>query len=111
MNQRERPSKQGTEVLATLGRQGPAMFVSDLSTVLPELRGQLETLLAELESRGAVLVRDHYCPDPHLEGEDLRIVGLVSAPEGVDGVARCVEMLEATWASWLASYLADHRCS
>jgi hypothetical protein len=111
MNERELPQNPGIEIIATLRGRGPAMFVSDLSTLVSQRRDQIETVLAQLESQGAVLVRDHYCPDPHLEGEDLRVVGLIDAPDGVDGVARCVETLEETWSAWLASYLAEHRCS
>ncbi len=87
------------------------MFVSDLALRLSAEPTELDAVLGELEAQGAVLMREFYWPDPHLQGEDLRIVGLIDAPDGIDGIGRCVQSLEATWSAWLASFLAEHRCS
>ena len=42
----------------------------------------VEQGLSELEREGAVLVREHYCADPHLEGADLRVAAVVDAERG-----------------------------
>ena len=97
------------EIVNTLRLRG-ALFVSDLGASLADAR-ERERALASLESEGAILVRDHACPDPHLEGEDLRVAGLVESIGGADRVASCVDAIETTWSAWLASFLAEHRCS
>ena len=96
------------EIVSSLRQRG-ALFVSDLGRSLPDA-GDRERALAALESEGAILVRDHAPPDPHLEGEDLRVAGLVESVGGADRVASCVAAIEATWSAWLASFLAEHRC-
>jgi hypothetical protein len=96
-------------------RQGSALFVTELSASLRKVNVasdcHIERALSELEADGAVVVRDHYCADPHLEGVDLRVVALVEASAGEDPQSRSIGAIEATWNEWLAMYLATHRCS
>jgi hypothetical protein len=98
-------------MLAALGANGSALFVADLAASLQLPPTGVDTLLASLEDEGVLLVRDHYCADPHLEGADLRIAALVDHATGRDGVAGAIEAIESTWSAWLAAYLAGHRCS
>ncbi|MGH7852229.1 MAG: hypothetical protein ACREP3_02235 [Candidatus Binatia bacterium] len=67
-------------------------------------------VLAELESAGAVMVRDHFCADPHLAGVDLRVVTLVESSEGEDPQLGAIQRVDETWNKWLSEYLANHRC-
>ena len=91
-----------------------AAFVRDLldevSTACSIDADTIERALAELEASGSVLVRDHYCADPHVDGEDQRIVGLVDADNGEDPQVRCIQAIERVWNGWLAEFLATHRC-
>src|SRR4030095_6638840 len=43
-----------------------------------------ERARSELESEGVVMIRDHFCADPHLAGVDLRVVALVESTAGED---------------------------
>jgi len=99
------------EVLRRSPRQ--ARFVPELRAALRSLDpSALESALADLEARGEVLVRDHTFADPHIEGTDLRVVGLVAADEsGADPQARAIDNIERTWDHWLTGYLANHRCT
>jgi hypothetical protein len=60
-------------------RPGGARFVMELREALPEgaTPDELEATLSALERGGMILIRDHGCADPHLEGTDLRIAALV----------------------------------
>jgi hypothetical protein len=61
-------------------RPGGARFVVEINEGLRSSgagSADLEAALMGLERRGAVLIRDHACADPHLEGADLRIAALV----------------------------------
>jgi hypothetical protein len=74
---------------------------------------EIEEALARLEAQGKLLVREHYCADPHLEGVDLRIAGVLLPDETEvgDPISACVREIEATWQEWITGYLAEHRCS
>ena len=104
-------------VVEVLGRRArKARFVPEVVSVLRRTASvgpeQVEQALADLESAGRVIVRDHFCADPHMQGSDLRIVGLVEAgPQGEDPQSRAIADIEATWGQWLSEYLANHRCS
>ena len=95
-----------------LSRSG-AEFVQDVlrSPYLRSYGPALEDSLDVLSDKGTVLVRPHSAGDPHLDGADLRIVALVRSPNGGDGLAWAVSEIEKTWQSWLAEFLANHRCS
>ncbi len=93
-----------------------ACFVPEISGSLQRSNvsaEEVERALSELESAARIIVRDHYCADPHMAGIDLRIVGLVQpGGEGdVDAQASAMADIEATWRQWLGEYLASHRCS
>ena len=72
---------------------------------------EIERVIAKLEAEGAVMIRDHFCADPHLAGVDLRIVALVESKEGVDPQMSAIREIDNAWDKWLADYLANHRCS
>jgi hypothetical protein len=96
-----------------------ARFVPEIQAALRRSGGlnhdprQLEAALADLEAAGQVIVRDHSFADPHTEGTDLRVVGLVPehATDGVDPQAAAIANIERTWDDWLNAYLASHRCA
>ena len=86
-----------TELSAALGRSGIALE-------------EIDRALAELEAEGAVMIRDHFCADPHLAGVDLRVVALVEGPAGEDPRLAAIRAIDQTWNQWLNEYLANHRC-
>jgi hypothetical protein len=103
-------------VLACLRqRERRALFVTELATALRKAHGVsasgVERALAVLESDWSVVIRDHYCADPHVVGADLRIVALVEPDAGDDGQMQAIHEVEATWHEWLAEYMANHRCT
>jgi len=78
-------------------------------------RDRIESELNALDNERRVIVRDHYCADPHLEGLDLRTVALVGAVEADtaapgDPVSDAFERGESLWAEWLDDYLRNHQC-
>src|SRR5215831_2845523 len=101
-------------VLACLRqRERRALFVTELAISLRKAHGAsaVERALAALESDWSVVIRDHYCADPHVVGADLRIVALVEPRAGDDGQMQAIRKVEATWYEWLAEYMANHRCT
>ena len=93
---------------------GRAAFLRDLVLLLQREGGcsdEVESDLRRLEEEGVVLIREHAWNDPHLEGEDLRVVGLLDRSAVSDPIAACIQAIESTWSAWLAGYLAEHRCS
>ncbi len=94
-------------------RSKKARFVTEISAGLRRANigsDEIEHVLAQLEAEGAVMIRDHYCADPHLAGVDLRIVGLVDSAEGVDPQMNAIREIDSAWDKWLTNYLANHRC-
>jgi hypothetical protein len=92
-----------------------AELVSRLSGLLrrrnvdPE---QVEEALAGLESRPAILVREHYCADPHLASADLRVAAVIEPcgdPQR-DPIADAAERIDSVWQRWLNEYLSNHTC-
>jgi hypothetical protein len=103
-------------VLACLHqRERRALFVTELSMALRKAHGisisDIERTLAALEADWSVVIRDHYCADPHVVGTDLRIVALVAPRAGDDGQMQAIREVEATWHEWLTEYMANHRCA
>ena len=103
-------------VLACLRqRERRALFVTELSMALRKAHGisvsDIERALAALEADWSVIIRDHYCADPHVVGTDLRIVALVEPHAGDGGQMQAIRDVEATWHEWLAEYMANHRCT
>jgi hypothetical protein len=98
------------DVLRRSPRQ--ARFVPELQAALrPLAPTALESALVDLEAAGQVIVRDHTFSDPHVEGTDLRVVGLVASSSDADPQAAAIDNIERTWEHWLNQYLANHRCS
>jgi len=94
-------------------RSQKARFVTELYAAMRRLRVDTEETdraLAELEREGTVMMRDHFCADPHLAGVDLRIVALVESIDGADAQLSAIHMIDMTWNKWLSEYLANHRC-
>jgi hypothetical protein len=106
-----------SEAVLDLLRRSPrhARFVPEVQAALRRSGvdpGELEPALADLEAAGQVIVRDHSFADPHVEGTDLRVVGLVAAEDrGQDPQAEAIANIERTWDAWLTGYLANHRCT
>ena len=86
-----------TEVYASLTRSG----------VVPEAA---DGALKQLEAEGAVMIRDHFCADPHLAGADLRLVALIENATGEDAQLSAIRAIDEAWNKWLNEYLANHRC-
>ena len=95
-------------------RSGKALFAPEMHASLGRLNvatADIERALSQLEAEGAVVVRDHYCADPHVAGADLRIVALVEEGEGGDAQERALHGIEQTWRQWLGEFFANHRCT
>ena len=94
-------------------RNAKARFMTEVYASLEKARfGVAETdrALAQLESEALVMVRDHFCADPHLAGVDLRVVTLVEADQGEDPQLGAIRRIDEAWNKWLSEYLANHRC-
>jgi hypothetical protein len=94
-------------------RAKKARFTTELAVALQRAgvgKEEMEQALAELEAEGVVMIRDHFCADPHLDGVDLRIVALVENVEGADAHMSAIHEIDSAWDKWLAEYLANHRC-
>ena len=102
-----------TVIDALRNRAKKARFMTELAVVLGRMnieKDQMEEALRGLESEGVVMIRDHFCADPHLDGVDLRIVALVENGEGSDAHMSAIHEIDSAWDKWLAEYLANHRC-
>jgi hypothetical protein len=94
-------------------RSAKARFVTELISAMRRLRigaDDLSRALAELEAEGAVIMRDHFCADPHLAGVDLRIVASVHSSGDADAQLSTIQRIDMEWNKWLSEYLANHRC-
>jgi selenocysteine lyase/cysteine desulfurase len=94
-------------------RNKKARFVTELYASLGRLQvgaADADRVLAELEAAGIVMVREHFCADPHLADVDLRVVALVERNEGEDPQMDAIRRIDETWNKWLNEYLANHRC-
>jgi hypothetical protein len=63
-----------------------------------------------LEAAGVIVLRDHYCADPHLAEVDLRVVALLDRSAGAEAYAEALHRIDLAWNKWLGEYLANHRC-
>ena len=101
-------------IFRTLESRGKkARFVTELSAALARSALGSETLervLAELATEGIIMVRDHFCADPHLAGVDLRVAALVQSDAGGDSQMSAIRAIDEAWDKWLTEYLANHRC-
>jgi hypothetical protein len=102
-------------VLRTLESRGKkARFVTELSAALARSAlgtKTLERVLAELATEGIIMVRNHFCADPHLAGVDLRVAALVQSDAGADAQMSAIRAIDQAWNNWLTDYLANHRCT
>jgi hypothetical protein len=92
-----RKAQFATEVLAGLRRSNIGKAEMDLA-------------LGELEAEGVLVLRDHFCADPHLAEIDLRVVALVEPALGDQAHAAALREIDLAWNKWLGEYLANHRC-
>ena len=69
LNGRGKKARFATEVLAGLRRFNIG-------------KAEMDQALGELEAEGAVVLRDHFCADPHLAEVDLRVVALIEPALG-----------------------------
>jgi hypothetical protein len=97
LSSRNRKARFMTQVYASLERSKIATEETD-------------RILGELETEGAVMIRAHFCGDPHLAGVDLRVVALVQSIDGEDPQLSAIRSIDETWNKWLNEYLANHRC-
>src|SRR5438094_7938150 len=68
-------------------RAKKACFLSEVRALLqgPRVRAdEIELALSDLETEGVVIIRDHFCADPHRDGMQLRIVAVVVRPVSSD---------------------------
>ena len=94
-------------------RNREARFMTELYASLEKSRisaNETDEALAKLENEGAVMVRDHFCADPHLAGVDLRVVTIVESDPGEDPQLAAIRRIDEAWNKWLNEYLANHRC-
>jgi hypothetical protein len=94
-------------------RNAKARFMTEVHAAMEKARidaAETERALVELENEGAVMLRDHFCADPHLAGVDLRVVTIVEADPGEDPQLGAIRRIDETWNKWLSEYLANHRC-
>jgi hypothetical protein len=105
----------GNAVIELLrGQPKKACFITEVRAALGPLQvdaDAMERALSELEARGAVIIRAHYCADPHLDGVDLRIIALINQDGADDAQANAIGEIDKAWDRWLAGYLSNHRCS
>src|ERR671919_541293 len=95
------------------GRAKKARFMTEIHAALRRIKvGAEETdcVVAELEAAGVVMIRDHFCADPHLAGVDLRVIALVESIAGEDPQLSAIRVIDEAWNKWLNEYLANHRC-
>jgi hypothetical protein len=95
------------------GRNRTARFMTELYAALK--RGQIskeaaDRALVELEAAGEIMIRDHFCADPHLAGVDLRVIARVEKLAGHDPQMGAIQAIDEAWNKWLSEYLANHRC-
>jgi hypothetical protein len=94
-------------------RNTKARFMTEVYASLERAKiatEETDRILGELETEGAVMIRAHFCADPHLEGVDLRVVALVQSIDGDDPQLSAIRSIDETWNKWLNEYLANHRC-
>jgi hypothetical protein len=95
-------------------RERKARFVTEVFAALAPLQLNKEVVernLADLVGAGVIMVRDHFCADPHLIGVDLRIAALISDDAGAEAQMSVIRAIDGAWDKWLAEYLANHRCT
>ena len=98
---------------ALRNRAKKARFTTELAVALGRAnigKEQMEQALTELEAEGGVMIRNHFCADPHLAGVDLRIVAIVDGSADENPQLSAIHEIDNAWDKWLADYLSNHRC-
>lgn len=99
------------EVLSGRGRK--ARFATEILADLRRFKiakAEMDQALGELEAEGLVVLRDHFCADPHLAEVDLRVVAPLQPALGDQAHAAALREIDQAWNKWLGEYLANHRC-
>jgi len=103
-----------TAVIEVLGgRRRKALFATELLAGLRRFnlgKDAMDQALGALEAEGVVVLRDHFCADPHLAEVDLRVIVLLEHACGDDAHAEALREIDLAWNKWLGEYLANHRC-
>jgi|SRR5688572_16487896 hypothetical protein len=107
--------KAARDAVTTLlrSRNAKARFLTELYASLEKSsidRTAADRALWQLESSGTVMVRDHFCADPHLAGVDLRVATIVETERTEDPQLSAIRRIDEAWNKWLSEYLANHRC-
>ncbi len=100
-------------IIGLLSGRNKARFITELYAALRRHQIDNETAdraLAELEAAGEIMIRDHFCADPHLEGVDLRVVARVEKLSGDAPQLGAIQAIDEAWNKWLGEYLSNHRC-
>jgi hypothetical protein len=108
---RDRVKQTIVELLSQRAMQ--ARFMTEIIAALRRLRvskDEIEQALGELEAAGVIVLRDHYCADPHLAKVDLRVAALLDRSAGAEAHAASLQRIDLAWNQWLGEYLANHRC-
>ena len=95
------------------GRGKKARFATELLAGLRRSnigKAEMDQALGELEAEGAVVLRNHFCADPHLAEVDLRVVALLQPELGDQAHLAALRKIDMAWNKWLGEYLANHRC-
>lgn len=95
------------------GRNKKARFTTELYAALQRRqigKPEADQALAELERAGEIMIRDHFCADPHLAGVDLRVVARVEKHADRDPQFAAIQAIDEVWTKWLGEYLSNHRC-
>jgi hypothetical protein len=99
-----------------------AAFVTELQFLVPsgaDRDGTFEQSLDALEAEGQVLVRSHFCGDPHMAQVDLRIASLIDSADASgarpdaadrDQINVAVRRDQSLWDEWITEFLRNHRC-
>src|SRR3989442_9824298 len=109
-------SKDTRETIVDLlrSRNKKARFMTELYASLERCKintEEADRALTELEAEGAVMIRDHFCADPHVTCGDLRVIALVEHNEAQDPQVSASRQIAAGWNKWFSEYVANHRCS
>ena len=95
------------------GRGKKALFATELLAGLRRYnlgKDAMDQALVELEAESVVILRDHFCADPHLAEVDLRVIALIEPALGDQSHVAALHDIDLAWNKWLGEYLANHRC-
>jgi len=90
-----------------------ARFITEVAASLRRFnhgKAEMDRALSELEADGRIIVRDHFCADPHLADVDLRVAAVIDGANDATAQAAALHEIDLAWNKWLGEYLANHRC-